>query len=748
MVHPVHQPQFRSNLGSVSTIAFLVSISSLSILLAADSSHPQLHQLLKPLPESLTSFGAMTQDGYLYVFSGHNGEMHSFSRDSLNPKFRRVQFDNPDAQWEELSMDAPAQSVSLVSDGRVIYRIAGLSFNNSASEPQSFHSTNNFASYDPGTDQWTQLAPLPEGRSSLDAAILGRSIYVVGGWNLQGESSGDAQWHESMLRFDLDDPQAGWQTLPGPGYKVRALTVAAHGDRIVALGGMTPRGFTRKVAIYDTISKIWSEGPELLADHAAAGFASSAFSLAGNLYNAGASGILYRLSPDASAWQVADHLMFPRNFLRLLPAGQDRLLAIGGTGAVGRTAAVESLTVGPERSAFAKWLSWTVDGLPARSGQAVCIHQGKLYSFGGTTAEESTSTSDSQPLSDACEIDLSLQTVRKLPPIPKPLKNAVAISHASTSAHGSIFVLGGVVDEASSGNPSTVWQFDPSSDQWTEHQVAIPINLTGFAALRYDDAFWILGGSRNKQFNESIFHWWGDESVLAPLPKVQLPTNRRDFGCGVIEQEFYLIGGVDQQGQPVSQVDVFDAKRRTWRVAASPSTTRLFPQVASNDKSLFIFGDYTSDQGQLQSALTLEAYDKSKDQWTTLSDSLPQLSADTRLLSLQGRLLFFGVAPSNPAQSQLVIYYPNLVGQTPTVSPMSFAGFTSRGAETPEQTAKNLMRKDADKDGLLSKAEIGQRMTAFFDSADKDQDGLLSHDDVLLAVRNKELEDQDDKDSQ
>ena len=41
--------------------------------------------------------------------------------------------------------------------------------------------TRDFFSYDPMTGKWTELSPLPVGRSSHDAAILDGKIYVVGG---------------------------------------------------------------------------------------------------------------------------------------------------------------------------------------------------------------------------------------------------------------------------------------------------------------------------------------------------------------------------------------------------------------------------------------------------------------------------------------------------------------------------------------------------------------------------------------
>lgn len=716
-------------------------ISALDV--RADSTASSDHRLLKPLPESLTSFGAATQDGYLYVFSGHNGDAHGFSREMLNDKFRRIRYDDPNAVWEELAMHEPAQSVALVSDGKLIYRIAGLSFNNSSEEPQSFCSTDHFASYDPQTNAWIPMPSLPEGRSSLDAAIVGRSIYVAGGWNLQGESSANAQWYDSMLRFDLDKPDDGWQTLPGPGYKTRALAVAALGDHLIVMGGMTKMGFTKNVSIYDTVSQTWSEGPELKSDHAMAGFASSAFAVDGKIYNVGASGILYRLAPDLADWEVADHLLFPRNFLRLLPGGTGRLLAVGGTGAVGRTAAVESIAVQPTSRPVAKWVRWSLEApVKAMNGQAVSLHQGKLYSFGGEMESDGASI-DSSPSREVLEFDLSLQQSQTRTQLPQAVNKAVALSRASTSAHGAIFLLGSAGENGDSQGSFYVQKYDPSTDlwaediHWAETTAAIPKGLSGHAVVDFDDAFWLLGGSDGKLFNHQIFHWWGDDTLMTALPNIQLPRPRRDFGCASVDSEFFLLGGSNEAGHIVPEIDVFDAKTRTWRSASQPAVARVHPRVASHNGQIFLFGGFSLVGDQQRPVTELEVYDSQSDQWFTLKDLPPHLPANAHMISLQGRLLFYNADPDGYGRIHFCLYLPEQSASPETIRPMSLAGFTSRSTESPEQNAKTLMRKDTDKDGRLSRDEIGGRMSSFFDSADVDGDGYLTYEEVLQAMQKK-----------
>lgn len=333
-----------------SPVGWLVAICGLfswaNCLDADDANKPEPGSIEhKPMLEAVASFGAAVQGDYLYVFSGHAGTTHKYGRDKLSDHFRRIRFDDPKAEWEELPTQEPAQSAALVSDGKSVYRIGGLTFDSTTDEPTVYRSTSHFARFDPESKQWTKLADLPQPRSSHDAAVLGRSIYVVGGWSLQGKETGDAPWYKDMLRFDLDRPESGWQSLPGPGYETRGLSVAAHAGKLVVLGGMNDE-ILRDVSVYDPASLAWSKGPEMIGDSDAAGFGSSAFAVGGKLYYSGDSGDIYRLSSDGKTWEKSVKLKTPRMFLRLLAVGNDRLLAVGGTqNSRTRTATVESIRV-------------------------------------------------------------------------------------------------------------------------------------------------------------------------------------------------------------------------------------------------------------------------------------------------------------------------------------------------------------------------------------------------------------------
>src|SRR5687767_788013 len=76
---------------------------------------------LAPLPEAVTSFGAVSHDGWLYVCGGHKGERHEYSADEVSGAFHRLNLTEGRA-WEKLSAAEPAQGAPLVADGGYVYR--------------------------------------------------------------------------------------------------------------------------------------------------------------------------------------------------------------------------------------------------------------------------------------------------------------------------------------------------------------------------------------------------------------------------------------------------------------------------------------------------------------------------------------------------------------------------------------------------------------------------------------------------
>ncbi len=299
--------------------------------------------ILKPLPEPLASFGGVVCDGWLYVYGGHIGEEHEHSAANLSKHFRRIKLDGGQ-NWEELPMQTALQGLPLVTHGGKIYRVGGLNVRNAtASEDEDLHSTAEFAEYDPKTQTWTSLAPLPAARSSHNAAVIGDRLYVAGGWRLDGKSPGT--WEQSALVFDFTKSASGWQELPQPTFKRRAIATGIWHDKFVVIGGINAKGkVSTQSFIFDPQAGEWSKGPKLPGS-GITGFGVSAWNFGSSLYVCGLKGKLFRLSDDGSAWEESGRVETPRFFHQLVPAPNGGLMVVGGASEDGHLATIERVEI-------------------------------------------------------------------------------------------------------------------------------------------------------------------------------------------------------------------------------------------------------------------------------------------------------------------------------------------------------------------------------------------------------------------
>lgn len=302
---------------------------------------------LPNLPEPLASFGAVVNDGWLYVYGGHTGEEHQHSAANLSRHFRRLKIDGGDA-WEELPMQTPLQGLPLVAHAGKIYRVGGLNHRNpTPNDKEDLHSVNEFAEYDPATKQWTLRTPLPNPRSSHNATVIGDKLYVVGGWNLSGTAPG--VWQTDALVYDFSNPQTGWRKLTQPDFKRRALAAGYWNGKLLAIGGMNEKAKpTSRVDIFDTHSGKWSPGPQLPGS-GMDGFGVSAWNQNGALFVSGIGGTLLRLNDAGSAWKEAGTLQTPRFFHQLVPGPKNTLLAVGGASENGQVATIEQISLNNAR---------------------------------------------------------------------------------------------------------------------------------------------------------------------------------------------------------------------------------------------------------------------------------------------------------------------------------------------------------------------------------------------------------------
>ena len=292
---------------------------------------------------AVNSFGGAVLGDWLYIYSGHIGQTHEYSEETTSKHFRRLSLLDR-TTWEDLPMERDVQGVALVSDGRYLYRTGGMTARNAVGQPQDMVSSTDFSRFDPDSKTWVDLAPLPEARSTHDSAVIGRRVYVVGGWSMKGDQQPSVFLDQAAV-FDLDQPDQGWRSFDQP-FRRRALAVAEAGGKLFVLGGLgEDSSVTRRLDIFDPATQTWSVGPSIPGMSDRDGFAASAFAVDDRLTMSGMTGTVAQLDPRSNTWEALGAWAQPRITHRVLAGPNHLLLAVGGNFAGEQTPLIEALTL-------------------------------------------------------------------------------------------------------------------------------------------------------------------------------------------------------------------------------------------------------------------------------------------------------------------------------------------------------------------------------------------------------------------
>ena len=281
------------------------------------------------LPQGLTSFGAAISNGNVYVYGGNYGSAHDYANEEQSGDLWTLNLSQPNS-WKKSASGPKLQGLALVEHQGRLYRVGGFTALNARGEEENLQSQPEFARLSADGSSWESLPPLPAGRSSHDAAVVGDTMYVVGGWKMSGKGGSTAVWHDTALACHLGEEQLAWKTIATPPFKRRALAVAEYQGKLVCLGGMNEKGGpTRDVMLYDPKSDAWTAGPALPGT-GMEGFGCSAFACHEQFFASTMSGALLRLNAKGDRWELAGQLSHPRFFHRLLATPDRSLIVIGG----------------------------------------------------------------------------------------------------------------------------------------------------------------------------------------------------------------------------------------------------------------------------------------------------------------------------------------------------------------------------------------------------------------------------------
>ncbi len=220
-----------------STLLFCIA---LVMALAHATAHAQGRWVkLAPLPEAAEEVIGAAAGGKLYVFAG--------LAPGWKPKALVYEYDPATDKWtKKKPMALASHHVAITELKGKIYVFGG--FVLPASGPAAWQPVDNAFEYDPATDSWKALAPMPTKRGAAGAAAVGDKLYVIGGASMLPGSKDTAvhpaRAHRSLTTVEEYDPATNtWRErsmMPTPR---NHLAIGAVNGKIYVLGGRIGAAF-------------------------------------------------------------------------------------------------------------------------------------------------------------------------------------------------------------------------------------------------------------------------------------------------------------------------------------------------------------------------------------------------------------------------------------------------------------------------------------------------------------------------
>ena len=231
--------------------------------------------------------------------------------------------------------------------------------------------------YDTTSDSWSVTTPLPEGRHHAGIASLNGLLYVVGGFTKSLLSI----WYAVPTVYQYNPVTQEWRELAPMPTARGALGVAVYQNRLYAIGGYDGKNNSGAVEIFDPQSNTWSSGAPMPTprDHLAVVTSGNRIYTIGgrpNLDYHRNMGTVEEYDPHTNQWRSRANLPTPRSGIT---AGviNNRIYVIGGESKDGTFSTNEAY-----HPATDQWRTMTP--MPtARHGLGSAVIDGRLYVISG-----------------------------------------------------------------------------------------------------------------------------------------------------------------------------------------------------------------------------------------------------------------------------------------------------------------------------------------------------------------------------
>lgn len=204
-----------------------------------------------PLPYRLDHTSAVAYEGKIYVVGGFLEDKETTDKVLV--------YEPDEDQWNEVEpLPSPRAALSAEIINGTIYAIGGLDINH--------HPVNTNVAYDIASNTWTERAPMPGPAKHHTASTeVGGKIYILGG-RIAGNGV-PSEINDSLTSFDDNlryDPMTNsWSALEPMPVRRSGFTASPLDGQIYVFGGQSLEGAIKNVERYDPTTNEWYLEPDM-----------------------------------------------------------------------------------------------------------------------------------------------------------------------------------------------------------------------------------------------------------------------------------------------------------------------------------------------------------------------------------------------------------------------------------------------------------------------------------------------------
>ena len=205
-----------------------------------------------------------------------------------------------------------------------------------------------------------------------------------------------------------------------------------------------------------------------------------------------------------------------------------------------------------------------------------------------------------------------------LPTAPESVLDA-----GSAVVDGKLYAIGG---KTAFGHVNSMYIYDPgdplisSDDLWSVGTDLPGAAVENPAVAALDGLIYAFGGSTDPFSgavnNSAVFN----PNTGAWTEIASMPTARGGATAQIVDDDIYVIGGLDINGASVDTVEIYDPQTNTWDDGSALQTRRDNPGSAVIDDLLYVFGGRTrnADGSVVDGSLSsMEIFDPSSQTWSS-----------------------------------------------------------------------------------------------------------------------------------